>query len=81
MDAQQSIRIGAIEFRHLSRDIFKKVAVVADDDTGECCVLKKRFEPFDSREVEMIGGFVQQQNVRSLNQRFDDCQTLLPASG
>ena len=28
----------------------------------------------------MIGGFVQQQNVRPLNQRFDDCQTLLPAS-
>src|SRR5580704_16814607 len=28
----------------------------------------------------MIGGFVQQQNVRSLNQRFDDGQTLLPAS-
>src|SRR5580704_911167 len=78
-DAQQSIGIGAIELRHLSRDILKKVAVVADDYAGECCVLKKRLEPLDSRQIEMVRGLVQQQNVRSLNQRFDDCQTLLPA--
>src|SRR5580693_8636704 len=79
-DAQQSIRISAIKFCHLSRDILKKVAVVADDYAGECCILKKRFEPLDSRQIEMIGGFVEQQNVRALNQRVDECQTLLPAS-
>src|SRR5580704_12936304 len=79
-DAQQSIRIGAIEFCHLSRDIFKKVAVVADDYAGERCILKKGLKPLDSCQIEMVGGFVQQQDVRSLNQRFDDGQTLLPAS-
>ena len=28
----------------------------------------------------MIGGFIEQKNIGTLHQRFDDCQTLLPAS-
>ena len=81
IDAQESVFIGAVELDHVISDILEKVAVVADDYAGERSVLQQRLEPFNSGEIEMVGGLVQQQNIRLLDQRFGNCQALFPSAG
>ena len=81
LHAQQSVGIDAAEFRHLSGDVLQKVAIVTDDHTGEAGLLQHLFEPLDPRQVEMIRGFIQQQDVGRLHQRLHDREALLPASG
>ena len=80
-DAQQPVGIDAMKFDDFQRDILQQVPIVADDDAGKRRVLQHRFEPLDSRKIEMIGGFIEQQNFRRLNQPFDNGQTFLPATG
>ena len=65
-DAQKTILIHARKLDHFGRDIFEKVAIVADHHARERRVLQKRFKPVDSREVQMIGRLIEQQNVRAL---------------
>ena len=48
-DAKKAIHIDAIELNDLAGDIFEKVAIVADHHAGERRILKKRFEPLESR--------------------------------
>ena len=81
VDAKKAVGINAVEFDHLGGDVLEKIAVVADDHAGEGRALKQVFEPGDSREIEMVGGLVEQQNVGMLHQSFGDGQTLAPASG
>ena len=61
-------------------DIFEEIAVVADDYAGERSVLQQRFEPFNSGEIEMVCGLVQQQNIRLLDQSFGNRQAFFPAA-
>src|SRR5271156_5919429 len=79
--AKEALLVSAVEFAHFVRHIFKEVAVVADDDAGELRILEQSFEPFDSLEVQVIGGLIQQQDVRSLDQALDNRQTLAPTAG
>ena len=81
VDAQIAIFVGACKLDHRGRDIFEKVAVVADHHAGEWRVLQKGFEPFDPGKIQMIGRLVEQQNVRRLHERFDNRQPLAPAAG
>ena len=78
---QDAIGIDAAQFRHVGGDILQKIAVVTHDHAGECGLRQQIFEPLDSRQVEMVGRFIQQQDVRRLHQRLDDRQALLPAAG
>ncbi len=80
VDAQKAVLIHARQLDHLGGDIFEEIAVVADHDAGEGRVLQKSFEPVDPREVQMIGGLVEQQNVRALHQSFGNRQALAPAA-
>ena len=43
-------------------------------------ILQQRFDPLNAREVEMVCGFIEQQNVRLLNQRRRDGEAFAPAS-
>src|ERR1700675_530561 len=81
VDTEGTVRINAIELDHVGGDILQKVAIVAHDYAGEGRALKQVFEPGDSEEVEMVGGFVEQENVRMLHQGFDNREPLLPAAG
>jgi hypothetical protein len=60
---------------------FPKGIVVADNDAGKGCILEHRLEPLDSGQVEMIGGFVEHQDVRLLHQRLDNGEPLFPSAG
>lgn len=53
---------------------------MADDDGGEGFRFEQAFEPFDSREVEVIGRLVEQEQIGMLDERFGDGEALLPAS-
>ena len=79
--AQDAVGVDAIEFDHIGGDIFEEIAIVADHDAGERRVQKQRFEPLDSGEIEMVGGLVEQQNVRLLNERLGNRETFAPAAG
>ena len=81
VDAERAIGINPIELDHIGGDILQEVAVVAHDDAGEGSLLKQILEPRDSGKVEVVGGLVEQENVRMLYQGFDDRETLLPAAG
>ena len=80
-NAEKAVFVGAIKLDHVIGDIFEEVAVVADDYAGERSILQQRFEPFDSGEVEMIGGLVQKKYVRLLDESFSDRQAFFPAAG
>ena len=64
-DAEHAVHIDAIEFHHLARNVFQKVAIVADDDARERRVLKQGFKPLNPGKVQMVGGLVEKQNVRA----------------
>ncbi len=78
---QQPVRIDPAEFRHLRGNIFQKIAIVTDHHTSESDLLQHFFEPLNAGEVQMIRRFIEQQNVRTLHQRLNNRQPLLPASG
>ena len=81
MDAEGAVGIDAIELDHVRGDVLEKVAVVADDYAGEGGGRKQVFQPGNSREIEMVGGFVEEEDVGMLDEGFDNRQTLLPAAG
>ena len=78
--SQNSIGIHPAQLRHVGGDVLQKIAVVTDDHAGKCRLRQHFFEPLDSREIQMIGGFVEQHNVRRLHQRLDNRQPLLPST-
>ena len=80
-DAEDAVGKDAGEFGGFTGDVFEKITVVGDDDAGEVGLLKKLFEPLDSGEVEMVGGLIEEKNLRRGDQGFGDGEALAPASG
>ena len=58
-----------IEFENPSGDIVEKVTVVRDGDDRTFVLLDMLFEPGNRFGIEMIGRFIEQQNVRFLQQQ------------
>ncbi len=57
-----------IDIRHMSADLVQEMAVMGDDDH---CVLEageKILQPGDGLQVELVGGFVQKQDIRVAEQ-------------
>ncbi len=54
---------------HRCRQIVQKTAVMADDDHGGRAAGQFGFQPLDSGQIQMVRGFVQQQDVRRRRQR------------
>ena len=60
----QAARCAAIQPDHGAGKPFQKAPIMADQDQRRCTRGQFRFQPFNHRQVEVIGRFVQQQNVR-----------------
>ena len=58
----------------------QKFAVVADDDQGACIALEPGFQPDQRVQVQVVGGLVQQQQVRRAHQGPRQLQAHLPAA-
>ena len=55
--------------------------VVGYHDQRPGVVAKKDFEPTDGQDVQMVGGFVQQQHVRITGQHLGQQDTKLETAG
>ena len=62
-------RAAAIEPDDGAREPLQEAAVVADEDERRGHRLKLALQPFDGRQVEMVGRLVEQQNVRAGGER------------
>ena len=59
----------------------EELPVVRDDDRGAAVVAEPVFEPFDAGHVEVVGGLVQQQDVRTLQQDLGQGGAVAPPAG
>ena len=80
-DIKEPVGINAIQLRHSGGDVFEEVAIVADDDAGERRGLEQFLQPLDSREIQMVGGFIEQDDFGILHQSLGDREALAPAAG
>src|SRR6516225_7786892 len=55
--------LAAIEPGGRTRQVGKKAAIVADEDERAAADIDLVFEPFDRGQIEMVGGFVQEQDI------------------
>jgi hypothetical protein len=61
--AVEAARGAAIEPDGGIRDLFEEATVMRDDDKRAAGLLQLAFQPFDGRQVEMVGRLVEQQDV------------------
>jgi hypothetical protein len=57
--------LGEIEFEHPGHRARKELAVVADEHDSAAQAAHERFETFETVEVEIVGGFVEQNDVEA----------------
>ena len=69
------------EFNDATTTTIEKITIVTDDDVSRLVALQELFEPFDRVYVEMVSGFVEQQNVRCGQQQTSKSETILLATG
>ena len=55
----------AIKFEDPLGDVVQKVAIVGDGNHGAGVLLQKALQPVDTFGVEVVGGFVKEQQIRS----------------
>ena len=62
--------LAAVEFENPAGDVVEEVAVVGDDQDGAGIVAQVTFEPGHGFGIEMVGRFVQQQQLRLVEQEL-----------
>ena len=71
----------ALGFHDLVADAIEEGAVMADHHQGGGLLHQVALEPLDRFHVEVVGGLVQQQQIRLLQQDFPEGNAHLPATG
>ena len=61
--------------------LIQEVPIVADDHHGRVIVVERAFEPADGIDIQIVGRFIQQQHVRSREQRLRQQHAQLEAGG
>ena len=62
--------LAAIQFQDPAGDIVQEIAVMGDQDDAALVFAQRRFQPFHRLRVQMVGGFVQQQDVGRVQQQL-----------
>ncbi len=65
----QPVGLAAVQPHRDARQIFQKAPVMADQDQCAPARFQFAFQPFDGAHIQMIGGLVQQQDIRTRRQR------------
>ena len=79
--AAVTCQLGAVDLQRDVGDGVQKLAVMADDDHRACVFFEPGFEPHQRIQVQVVGGLVQQQQVRRAHQRASELQPHTPAAG
>src|SRR5688572_9875425 len=80
VDSQISIGIKPVEFDNVRGHILQEVTVMAYHDAGELRGSQNSFKPVNAAQIQMIRGFVKQENVRLLDQSLYNRQSLPPSA-
>ena len=62
--------LAAVELENPARHVVEEVAVVGDEDDAAFVFAQRVFKPGNRLRVEMVGGFVEQQDIGGLEQQF-----------
>ena len=58
----------SIQFKNPACHMIEEVTVVGDGDDGALVLLQVAFQPLDALGIEVVGGLVEEQNVRLLQE-------------
>ena len=70
-----------IDLHNLRDDPVQKVPVVGDDDDGPLIVHEEGFQPGDGMHVQMVGGLVQQDDIRAGEEQLPEGDSRLLSAG
>ncbi|CAM2143964.1 conserved protein of unknown function [Pararobbsia alpina] len=73
--------LGVVDVHGHLRHPVEELAIVADHDHGALIALEPRFQPNQRVEVQVVGRFVEQQQVGRAHQRARQLQSHAPAAG
>ncbi len=74
-------QLATIELDDAVGDVVQKAPIVGDEQQRALEVVEQAFQPFDRREVEMVGGLVQQQQLGVGDQRARQRNAFLEPAG
>ena len=74
-------QVTAVQLGDAGSHALQEAPVVGDQDQGPLESLQLLLQPFDGRQIEMVGRLVQQQQIRVDHQRPCQCHTAAPAAG
>ena len=75
-----AVELAVVEFDDVVADVVDEVAVVAHEQYGETLLGEEFLQPLDHRDVEVVGGFVEDEKVRVVEQYSRERHLLLLAA-
>ena len=75
------VQVAAVDFANPFGHVVHEVAVVGDSDDGALVLVQELFEPQNRFGVQMVGGFVEQQQVGGFKQQTAQGDTTALATG
>ena len=75
VDAQLTV----VDIRHVGTHRVQEVAIVGNDDHGALALVQHPGQPVDAVDVQVVGRFIQQQDVRVRKECLGEQYTQLPA--
>ena len=79
--AAVAVELGVFDMHRHLRDGVEEFAVVADDEQGAGIALEPAFQPDQGVQVQVVGGFIEQQQIARAHQRARQLQAHAPAAG
>ena len=70
-----------VEFQNPLTTLVEKVPVVCHGNDSSFVVVQIAFEPSDGFRIQVVGGLIQQQEVRVLQQRFAEGDATFLSAG
>ena len=77
--ARVDLQLLEIQVRDVRAHLVQEVSIVTDDDHGRVVGVQRALEPADRVDVEVVGGFIEQQHVGSREQRLREQHAQLEA--
>ena len=67
--------LAAIEFQNPASNVVQEVSIVGDGNDRAVVILQRSLQPMDRIRIQVVGRFVQQQQIRFFQQQLAECDT------